>query len=150
MSFMATPDPTHNSLADAPSVIIEQAWWPDIDCDDARSVLRLNGTVTDARLVESLGNATYSINHELRSWAQLQVDLEPAELVDKKSIHLYRRAVYFYAKAELTERYRDFDTTGAGERRAEKLDDAIDESRRIVRWAISDILGRPRLTVEAL
>lgn len=149
-SFIATPDPTHSQLDHVVPEAIAQTWWPDIDLQDARGVLRLTGTVTNARLLESLQNAVYAINAELSQWAALQRDLEPVDLEDQRLMDLYRRAVYFTAKAELSERYRDFDTTAAGERRAENLDDSIDESRRIVRWAISDILDKPRLTVEAL
>lgn len=149
-SFIATPDPTHSQLDHDVPATIEQVWWPDIDLQDARSVLRLTGTVTNARLLESLQNAVYAINDELSQWAVLQRDLEPIDLEDQRLADLYRRAVYFTAKAELSERYRDFDTTAAGERRAENLDNSIDEARRVVRWAISDILGKPRLTVEAL
>lgn len=149
-SFIATQDPTHTTLSEPVDGIIEQTWWPKITINDAREVMRLTGTVTDARLIEALRNATHSINTELRDWSALYVDLEPVELEDERLVSLYRRAVYFYAKADLTGRYRDFDTTGAGERRSENLDDSIDESRRAVRWAISDILGKSRLVVEAL
>lgn len=149
-SFIATSEPTHDQLDHEVPLTIEQTWWPDIDLKDARAVLRLAGTITNVRLLESLQNAVYSINDELSDWAILQRDLEPVDLEDERLVALYRRAVYLSAKAELTERYRDFDTTAAGERRAESLDDAIDEARRIVRWAVSDIVGKPRLTVEAL
>lgn len=149
-SFIATPEPSHAQLDQGVALHIEQSWWPDISAEDARAVLRLAGTVTNTRLVESLQNAVYSINSDLAAWAVLQRDLEPIELTDARLVDLYRRAVYFYAKAELTERYRDFDTTGAGEKRSENLNDSTDDARRIQRWAISDILGKSRLTVEAL
>jgi len=65
-------------------------------------------------------------------------------------IHHYRRAVYQLTNADLIERYRDFDTTAAGEKRAQDLDGAIEESRRNARWAVLDILGLPHLTVELI
>lgn len=150
MSFVSVAPPNHDSINNESETIIEQVWWPDISISDAREILRLTGTVTDARLFEALQNAVYSINDELKEWSVIYMNLQPVDLVDSRLVSLYKRAVYFYAKAELTERYRDFDTTGAGERRADKLDDSIDESRRIVRWAISDIIGKPRLTVGVL
>lgn len=148
MSFAsATPVPRY-PLATEPEiteVITGDGWWPDVDSRIARIVIRLNGTVTLARLVESLENAIQDIQSQLAEWKALQTgDLGPKEK------GLYLRAVYFTAKADLTERYRDFDTTGDGERRVEDLVDAVDDARRNVRWAISDILGRPRITVEAL
>ena len=63
---------------------------------------------------------------------------------------LYQRAVYATAKAELIERYRDFDSTDAGQRRAETMELSVDDYRRQARYAIRDILGRPRATVELL
>jgi hypothetical protein len=63
---------------------------------------------------------------------------------------LYQRAVYATAKAELIERYRDFDSTDAGQRRAEAMELSVDDYRRQARYAIRDILGRPRATVELL
>ncbi|MCO1344221.1 head completion/stabilization protein [Burkholderia multivorans] len=54
------------------------------------------------------------------------------------------------AKATLIERYRDYDTTGDGARRADELEPQSDELRRDARWAISDIVGRPRVTVELI
>lgn len=150
MSFISTPEPTHEQINHESVTKIEQSWWPDIDLMEAREVLRLVGTVTDIRLLEALQNAVYSVNSELNTWSVLQRNLEPAELTDSRAVFLYKRAVYFYANAELIERYRDFDTTGAGDRRADNLDDSIDESRRILRWAVSDLIGKPRLNVGVL
>ena len=125
-------------------------WWPDIDVSAAREVIRISGTVTHTRLVEALQNAVWSINGELATWAAAQHTVYPEKLDDERLAGLYRRAVYHYAKAELIERYRDFDMTSAGAARAEDKIDAADDARRNLRWAISDILGRSRVTVEAL
>ncbi|QDQ87661.1 head completion/stabilization protein [Alcaligenaceae bacterium SJ-26] len=123
---------------------ISREGWPDINLLAAREVLRLNGTVTTERLHESLCNAALAVNRELSVWRAAQSALDEDQRL------LYLRAVYWYAKAELLERYRDYDLTGAGEKRAELQADSIDDCRRIWRWAISDIQGRPRLTVELL
>lgn len=119
--------------------------YPGIKLNDARIVLRLSGEVTDERLKESLENAVQSIQTELLDWKNNKSD----QLSDDEN-RLYTRAVYFYAKAELIERYKDFDLTGKGERRSENYSDAVDEARRNVRWAISDLLGKPRMTIEVL
>ncbi|NLY33944.1 MAG: head completion/stabilization protein [Alcaligenaceae bacterium] len=148
MSFAsATPVPRYplTLQPENPEIISGEGGWPDVDPKIARIVMRLNGTVTLERLVESIENAIQYIQSELAEWKALQMgDLGPKEK------GLYLRAVYFTAKADLTERYRDFDTTGDGERRVEDLVDAVDDARRNVRWAISDILNQPRITVEAL
>jgi hypothetical protein len=65
-------------------------------------------------------------------------------------VHRYRRAVYSTAGAELAERYRGFDATGSGNANADQLTPTIDEYRRDARWAISDILGLGRTTVELI
>lgn len=150
MSFIATQDPTHKSLDDVPVETFVQEWWPDIDPNAARSILRLNGTVTNARLMESLQNSIATVNSELADWAALQTKTEPSKLGDQRIVDLYKRAVYFYSKADLTEKYADFDITGAGDRRTESMEGAVDSARRKVRWAISDILGKTRVTVELL
>jgi len=132
------------------SAPIKQLWWPDIHVDDARGIVRITGTVTPERLREALVNAVWSVNRELTAWQKAQPATSPNGLQDERLIGLYRRAVYFYAKAELAERYRDYDLTGAGKQKAEDMDSIADDARRNLRWAISDFLGVPRVTVEAL
>lgn len=132
---------------------IEQVWWPDIDVAAARAVIRISGTITQPRLVEALQNAVWSVNRELRDWQQEQLAGQPDGLADPRQVGLYRRAVYFYAKAELVERYRDYDTVAASGRRDREdtiTDDAAADARRNLRWAISDLLGRSRVTVELM
>jgi hypothetical protein len=148
MSFAnATPVPRYPlTEQDKPAGVIQgDGFWPDIDPNTARVVLRLNGTVTNERLVEALQNAIHHIDSELAQWREKQA----ASLTDKQQ-GLYRRAVYFCAKADLTERYLDFDTTAEGQRRVEDLTDAIDSARRNVRWAIHDLQDIARVVVEAL
>lgn len=144
----AAPQPP--TASDETPHVIEQDWWPNIDVADAREVIRISGTVTQVRLVESLQNAVWSVNRELSAWADDQRQTAPTELTDARLVSLYRRAVYCYAKAELIERYRDFDLTGVGSSSAENTDDAAADTRRNLRWAISDILGKSRVTVEMI
>ncbi|MFC3338136.1 head completion/stabilization protein [Paracandidimonas soli] len=150
MSFaIACADPQALDSGTAPEAI-DQLWWPAVSLQRARQVMRLNGTVTNDRLLEALQNAAYSVNDELQAWSEAQRQAHPDGLPKGRLTNLYLRAVHFYAKAELVERYRDFDATGAGDRRADDHEGIPDEARRNMRWAISDILGKPRATVEAL
>jgi hypothetical protein len=139
--------------------ICSGAWYPSIALADVRAVLRLGGTVTDARLTECIALAMSAVEDELDAWQQQQEALGRASLADVPSkvigdtsrlVLLYQRAVYATAKAELIERYRDFDSTDAGQRRAEAMELSVDDYRRQARYAIRDILGRPRATVELL
>jgi hypothetical protein len=153
-SFVATAEPT------TPDVIVRNdGWFPDIDLRALRAAMRLDGTVTHERLREAVVNAMASVNAELGAWQARQVaaghaDLAsmPAPAVDGESVQLarYRRAVYHLAHADLTERYRDFDTTPSGERRAMDLDATIADARRNARWALSDLRALPRTTVELI
>lgn len=150
MSFaVAAADPQNPESGTTPESI-QQDWWPDVDLAHARNVMRTNGTVTDDRLHEALRNAAYAVNDELADWSVPLREANADGMPAGRLTDLYLRAVHFYAKAELVERYRDFDTTGAGDRRADDQEGIADESRRNMRWAISDLLGKPRVTVEAL
>lgn len=147
MDFVSSvPVPRYplNEQSSSDEVINGTNDYPDIALNNARTILRLSGEVTDARLKESLLNAAQSIQTELSDWKKTK-----NELSDKEQ-QLYLRAVFFYAKAELIERYKDFDLTDRGERRADNYADAVDEARRNVRWAVSDLLGRSRVIVEVL
>ncbi len=134
-------------------------FWPDIGPAAIRTAHRIDGTVTAERLREALIEAIASVNGELAAWRETQqaagaatlADV-PSEIIDTDSIHThrYKRAVGCLAKAVLTERHPDFDATGKGERKADALDGTIDDLRRDARWAIADILGVRRTTVELI
>lgn len=134
-------------------------FWPIVDLVTARSVLRLDGTVTTERLRHSLIVAMGTLNAELRSWRQTQlaagysqlVDV-PADQIDNRSVLLadYLRAVYSLARAELIERYRDYDVSASGQQRADVLVPAADDYRRDARQSVRRILGLPPSTIELI
>lgn len=139
--------------------ITSNPFWPEIDPAAARDSMRLDGTITAARLRTALVEAIAKTNQELATWrtgkqAEGRATLAdvPAEQVDGESEHVarYRRAVYCTAAANLIERYRDYDSTGEGHKRADALTDPIDDLRRDARWAIRDILGAGRSTIELI
>lgn len=139
--------------------LTNDGFWPDIDADHLRASLRLEGTVSNARLEQAAVNAMLSVNRELANLqAEYQAegyatlaDVPAAELQGLSGlIHLYRRAIYCTAGAELAERYRSFDTTAAGNQRADDLTPSIDEYRRDARYAIRDLLGITHSTVELI
>ncbi|MCL6262188.1 head completion/stabilization protein [Craterilacuibacter sp. RT1T] len=135
------------------------AFWPDIDPTDARDALRIDGTITMLRLRHALIEAMVSTNADLANWrAMMQAagyaslgDV-PADAIDGDSVHMasYRRAVFCEAKANLLERYRDYDATGDGQRRADEMESPIDDLRRDARWACRSITGAGRTTVELI
>lgn len=134
-------------------------WWPDIDGEDMRAVLRLDASITDARLKAAALNAMLATNHELAGFKARHQALGYAALEDiptdqidghSRLVILYRRALYCGAGAELTERYRALDSSAEGHTKADALTPSIDELRRDQRWAIRDLLGLPRTTVELI
>jgi len=153
MSFIAKAD------AAPETAITNDGFFPNIDPVNAREELRLDGTVTAARLRSALIDAITTANDELDTWKATQIAAGsatladvPAKQIDGASVHLhrYKRAVYALTKANLTERYRDFDSTAAGNKNADQMETPIDDYRRDARWALNDILGIGRTTVELI
>ncbi|MHB0819824.1 head completion/stabilization protein [Stutzerimonas stutzeri] len=152
-AFIATGGST------APYPITNDGWFPDLDGQHMREALRLDGSVTDARLETAVVNAVIEVNRELKTWKAQQLAAGHASLADVPADqiqgetelqHLYRRAIYSSAGAELAERYRDYSATGDGAERADAQLPTADEYRRDVRWAIRSILGRVHTTVELI
>ncbi|MEG0885704.1 MAG: head completion/stabilization protein [Janthinobacterium sp.] len=167
MPFMALPPSPQPAAALAPpvaaiGVIENDGWFPDITLVDMRDAMRLDGTVTDARLVIAVVDAILNVNRELAQWqgqhAQAGITAladVPAARINRESRLLaqYRRAVYSTAKADLIERYRDYDSTATSltdKKSMEWLDEAPGAQRRNAQWAIADIVGRSHLTVELI
>ncbi|WP_017922401.1 head completion/stabilization protein [Burkholderia glumae] len=157
-SFVATAAP---AVAASPieGTLTNDGFFPDIDLAALRDAMRLDGTVTRERLRHAARDAMLTVNDELAAWrarhraagAASLADV-PAERVDGESVLVfrYRRAVYYLAHADVTEKYRGFDSTKSGGQVAAELAATVDESRRNARWAISDILGVARSTVELI
>lgn len=155
MSFVVTvPEP-----ATEETPISAGAFWPAVDPAKVRDEHRIDTTITPPRLRSVLIEAIASVNAELAAWriANIAAGVTAlgdvtAESIDDQSIlvHRYLRAVGCTAKALLMERYRDFDSTAQGDKKAEALTDAIDDIRRDARWAIADILGNSRTVVELI
>lgn len=157
MSFLNPPAPAPAPAAEPP--IENDGWFPAIDLADLRATARLDGTVTQARLRYSAMQAIVSVNAELERFQDAQrelgfadLDAVPGPTVGGRKVKVshYLRAVYSATQADLVERFRDYDTTGDGDKAADKLELRGDALRRDVRWAISDILGIRRTTVELI
>ena len=160
MSFIALANPP--STTEEP-VVASNGWFPNINPADLRATARLDGTVTAARLRHALLAAMASVNAELGIWKAGQVFIGYANLGEVPAPQLagesvltqhYRRAVYAAVQADLAEAYREIDTTpsaiGKTERVIDHLQARIGEHRRAMRWAISDLLGIRRTTVDLI
>jgi len=134
-------------------------FWPALEPDIIRAQMRLDASISNDRLRHAMIAATASINDELAAWASpyqasghTRLSDIPAPQIDGKSRLelLYQRAVACAAAAELAERYRTHDATNSGHQHADALTPSIDELRRDQRWAIRDIKGQTRTTVELI
>lgn len=158
MSSFIANEPTAAPATPDAGLVLNDGFFPSIDKAHMRGAMRLDGTVTDERLVDALIPAIINANAELAEWkaqsiAAGAVDVETMlPQIGGKGVKatLYRTAVYRAAKADLTERYQDFDATKSGTNKAEQIAATVEEDRRAARWAISDIQGKPRTIVELI
>ncbi|EPU3934625.1 head completion/stabilization protein [Morganella morganii] len=144
-------DFTSDKTTDVPDETLSSGdFFPDISLRNYQLSMLTDGKVTTERLRHALVNAMIEVNRELSAWKQSQtaagftsLAAVPADHInnDSELILLYRRAVYSEAKANLTERYRDTDTTDSGEKKAAALGETVDDLRRDVQWAIQRIKG---------
>ena len=154
MTFVATANPP---IAADDAQVDNDPWFPAVPASRLREVCRLEGTETAARLGEAISNAMDSVNRELQAYKAEQVLAGAANLAaagDGRQPGRYLRAIYAHVQAELAEVYRDIDTTPHNDSKAERMRERyevkVDEHRRNLRWAIADLLGRPRTTVELI
>lgn len=152
MSLIASGDGETANL----DPITSGPFWPAIDPQAFREYMRQDTTIPDGRLQQLLILAIAEVNDRLAAWQATQTAGTLAEVsatqVAGESVKVigYRHAVYALAKAQLVERYRDFDSTQSGHQRADEMDDTIDEYRRDAAWQIARILERPRTVVELI
>ena len=142
-----------------PVTITNAPFFPDLQLQEFRDSMRLDGTVPDERAVHALESGMFDVNRSLSAFMQAQKDLGFDTLEDVPdadwqpmgtNVRLYLRAVWCLAKASLIERYRDYDATGSGHDKAEAMDLTSDDLRRDASWALSDIRGVHRTTVELI
>jgi len=142
------------------TVVAADGWYPEIDCNETRNVLRLGDVITHDRLVEALRGGMLAISGELRDWRQVQEaagktsldDVAPEESVDglTRLRLLWIRAVRYAAAAELAETHRDITATTEGQIRADAQVQTAADFRRQMTWAVRDILGTSRTAVELI
>lgn len=155
MKFIA-PEPVPDGAKD---IITNNPFWPDLDISEFRAEMRTDGTVTPARLRQAVLTAIAEVNAELFDFKQRQMGAGytslaevPADVIDGESqrLQLYRRAVWCWTKATLTERYRDFDATASGNKKADEMVTTVDDLWRDVNWSLSRLQDKPRMIVELI
>lgn len=160
MTFVARPPASAiNPSPVEETDVINDGFFPNIDPAAVREAVRITESVTPARLRAAILGAIMTVEIDLRAFAAASIaaghtslDAVPAPQLDGRSVQMirYERAIALYAKAELIDRYRDFDTTAAGGSQADELTPTIVELRRDAMHAIRDILGTTRTVVDLI
>lgn len=160
MSFVSLPPASGIETPPAAETPIENdGFFPDIEPGAVREAARIPTSITPARLRAAILGAIMTVAYDLRAFAarsiadgHVTLAAIPAPQLNGQSVQLirYNRAVALYAKAELIERHRDFDTTSAGGNQAEELTPTIGELRRDALHAVRDILGKARTTIDLI
>ncbi|MCI3205821.1 MULTISPECIES: head completion/stabilization protein [Pandoraea] len=160
MSFLAAAPTT-----DAGETVKNDGFFPDIDITTMRDTQRLDGTVTEPRLKAEVIEAMLYVNGALSNWRSQRVAEGFETLADVKTVGgravpevagttafviRYTRAVFCWAHASLIERYRNFDATATARKEDDVTRPGADELRRDANWAINDITGATRSTVELI
>lgn len=135
------------------------SFFPAINVNDVRKTQRLDGTVTTERLKTAITSAIIAVNDDLYSWRLAKQlagittinDLND-ELVngESKYLILYKHAVYSWANALLNEQYINFDATAKAKGDLESNIESAGNLYRNARYAIRDILGKSRSTMELI
>lgn len=137
------------------------SFFPAINISDVRKTQRLDGTVTTERLKAAITSAIIAVNDDLYSWRITKQaagitsinDLSDQQINgESKYLLLYKHAVYSWANALLNEQYINFDATAKAKAKGEIEPniDSIGNLYRNARYAIRDILGKSRSTMELI
>ncbi len=138
-------------------VVTTPPFMPNLSVRDFSEAMKLDGTVTPARMAYALKDAALSVCRELKSWVSFVIDsdgfltlaeYDVAYRTDKS--FSFKKAVYNTAKAQLTEHYRDYDTGRDASARSKELTPTIDSCYRNARNAIADITDEPHSTIELI
>ncbi|HIB8991117.1 TPA: head completion/stabilization protein [Citrobacter braakii] len=138
------------------TVIANTFFFPDVDPKRIRELMRLEQTVSDARLRNAIKSGMAETNAELYDYRARQIAAGfkqladvPAEEIDGESerVFHYLSAVTAMTTATLYERYRGADATGKGDKKADSVETVIDDLWRDMRWAVARLQDKPRCIV---
>lgn len=150
MSFVANGNKTPSQIT-----ISSDPFYPEIALDDIRETVRIEGTVTNERLNQIAIEEVIDVNRLLISLkmpeAQTLAHYSVGFIAGKPyTDYLYLSAVANGVAAKVNEKYRSYDSSNSGNKRADDLTPSIDESRRNKNWAIQQILGKNHTVVELI
>lgn len=141
------------------SKISNISFFPAIDINDVRKTQRLDGTVTTERLKTAIASAIIAVNDDLYNWRLTKQaagitsinNLNDEQINgESKYLILYKHAVYSWANALLNEQYINFDATAKAKTDIDTNIESAGNLYRNARYAIRDILGKSRSTMELI
>lgn len=141
------------------TVIKNTFFFPDVNPQRVRELMRLEQTVSDARLRNAIKTGMAETNAKLYDYRARQMAAGfkhltdvPAEEIDGESARVfhYLSAVTAMASATLYERYRGVEATGKGDKKADSIETTIDDLWRDMRWSVSRLQDKPRCIVGQL
>ena len=149
MGFVANGNSTSSQI-----VIKSDSFYPNVDLDHIREIVRIDGAVTNARLQQAIIEEVIDVNRLLKSLkdkaAQLS-DLSTSEINDlPETDYLYLSAVVNGVAAKINENYRNYDSSNSGAKKAEHAELTVDDYRRNQQWAILQLLGENHTVVELI
>ncbi len=146
---------TGTSSNDTSSITIKNdGWFPDIDSEHFRNTMRVGNNIVNEQVCFALQQTLLHVNSELKTYrSESSGDFAQGSAqygCQTEVLILYHAAVYNYAKALLTNQYRDYDSTQTGNKNAVEMEDKIDVYKRLSLDAICSLTKKPRLTVDLL
>lgn len=154
MSFSGTP-----GAPQAPEVLINNAFFPDVDSGDFVALYRIPSEISAAIIKHHLILAMGRVNSALNEYRTEQQALGLLALIDVPAeaiggVHplaaLYLRAVCCEAKAELLKETETVDRRAVAENAAKTSEETEDKLREFAQSAIRSICGLNRIGVELL
>lgn len=140
-------------------VITNTFFFPDVDPELVSENIRLGYVVTPARFRRAIKAAMAEVNAELYHYRDAQIEAGfktlaevPAEQLDGESVKCfhYLSAVCAMTTAVIYERYRSYDASAKGDKKAEALEVSVDDQWRDMRWHVSRLQGQARGMVSQL
>ncbi len=129
------------------SKVVTSDWWPEIDVNDLRDRLKLEGEIPHPRLVEAIEHAVIVTVDELADWQKAKKaagferleDVDPDNVLGNRTREevLFLSAVAAHAAARLAARHPDLTATREGSERADTrrslADSFLSDATRAIR-----------------
>ena len=149
MGFVANGNTTPSQI-----IIESDPFYPGIDLDHIREIVRIDSAVTNERLQQAIIEEVLDTNRllvSLKAKAGALSELSTTQINDQPDTDfLYLSAVANGVAAKLNENYRNYDSSNAGAKKAEQAECTVDDYRRNKQWAIQHLLGQNHTVVELI